>query len=169
MLNYNEKHVMKLLEFYSNLKDKIEDDNIVRENFQNIFTKFKKNNQNSTNKDMFEELEKKFFAGEKIEKPGRKTSNNNVDGGENKDPNVKRRGVQTGKRNFTKMKKQEEEDSDEDQVGKSDKKGKTSVSNNKKPQIQVNQRMSTRSNKKAVNMKEESDADDDYDDGLYSD
>lgn len=62
---------MKLIEFYSNLKDKIEDDEIVKENFQNIFNKYKK--MNSTNKEMMEELEKKFFAGEKmvINKPGK--------------------------------------------------------------------------------------------------
>lgn len=55
---------MKLIEFYTNLKDKIDDDNVVKENFQNIFAKYKKTN--NANKDIIEDLEKKFFAGEKI-------------------------------------------------------------------------------------------------------
>ena len=64
LLNYSDKHIVRLLEFYGGLKDKIEDDSVVIENFQNIFNKFKKTNQN---KDMIDELEERFFKGEKIE------------------------------------------------------------------------------------------------------
>lgn len=93
---------MKLLEFYSNLKDKIEDDEIVKENFQTIFAKFKKT---STNKEVIEELEKKFFAGEKLNLvKSSKSSNkeNNVaDSKNNSATKIKKRGV---KRNYSKMK-----------------------------------------------------------------
>lgn len=64
LLNYNEKSVNKLLELYQNLKEKI-DDEIVNDNFQAIFNRFKKNPGN-TNKENVEEMERKFFAGEKI-------------------------------------------------------------------------------------------------------
>jgi hypothetical protein len=85
---------MKLLEFYANLKDRIEDDNVVKENFQMIFNKYKKGA--NANKEAIEELEKKFFAGEKlnIARPGKKPSDNNNMKGK------KRTGV---KRNYSKM------------------------------------------------------------------
>jgi len=90
---------MKLLEFYSNLKDKIEDDDIVKENFQMIFNKYKKGV--NSNKEMIEELEKKFFAGEKfnIAKPSKNANNNQVN-------KKKKIGV---KRTFSKMKNQDDD------------------------------------------------------------
>lgn len=65
LLNYTEKSVNKLLELYQSLKEKI-DDEIVNENFAAIFARFKKNSNNNSNKENLEEMEKKFFAGEKI-------------------------------------------------------------------------------------------------------
>lgn len=62
-LHYNEKNIIKMLEFYSNLKDKIEDNDEIKDNFHTLFNKFKKT---ATNKEAIEEFEKKFFAGEKI-------------------------------------------------------------------------------------------------------
>jgi len=79
LLNYTEKSVNKLLELYQNLKEKI-DDELVFENFQAIFIKFRKNSGN-VNKENLEELERKFFAGEKfgniIAKKERKNNNIN--------------------------------------------------------------------------------------------
>lgn len=93
---------MRLLEYYSNLKDKIEDDEIVKENFQNIFTKFKK--LNTGNKEVIEELEKKFFAGEKMVVP--KTGKAATGG-------VKKEKKKTGvKRTFSKMKLEKDEDAE---------------------------------------------------------
>jgi hypothetical protein len=74
-----------------NLKDKIEDDEVVKDNFANIFAKSKKN----SNKDVIDELEKKFYAGEKPDvKPKQK-----------KEP-VKRKGT---KRNYNKMRNDDSE------------------------------------------------------------
>jgi len=91
---------MKLLDFYSNLKEKIEDDEVIKENFQNIFAKFKRsaNASASSNKEAIEELEKKFFAGEKIQiaKQSAKNSASNV--------KVKSKLKIGKKRNFSKMK-----------------------------------------------------------------
>jgi len=90
---------MKLLEFYNNLKDRIEDDNVVKENFQLIFGKFKKST--GVNKETIDELEKKFFAGEKmaISKTSRAKGINNK----------KKVGV---KRNYSKMKNGDSESVD---------------------------------------------------------
>jgi len=65
LLNYTEKSVNKLLELYQNLKAKI-DDEIVNGNFAAIFARFKKNSGANCNKESLEEMERKFFAGEKI-------------------------------------------------------------------------------------------------------
>jgi hypothetical protein len=74
-----------------NLKDRIEDDDIVKENFANIFARSKKN----SNKEVIEELEKKFYAGEKPDvKPRAK-----------KEP-VKKKGT---KRNYNKMRSDDSE------------------------------------------------------------
>jgi len=77
LLNYTEKSVNKVLELYQNLKEKI-DDEIVNENFSAIFTRFKKNSVNNVNKENLDEMEKKFFAGEKIVNTNAKVKNNNV-------------------------------------------------------------------------------------------
>lgn len=63
LLNCSEKGFNKILELYQNLKEKI-DDEIVNENFQTIFNKLKKGP--NINKENVEEMEKKFFAGEKM-------------------------------------------------------------------------------------------------------
>jgi hypothetical protein len=99
---------MKLLDFYSNLKDKIEDDEVIRENFQNIFAKFKRSASANSNKEAIEELEKKFFAGEKIHiaKQSAKNTASNV--------KVKSKQKIGKKRNFSKMKNSNLE-SEEDQ------------------------------------------------------
>jgi hypothetical protein len=66
----------------------------VKENFANIFARSKKN----SNKEVIEELEKKFYAGEKPDvKPRQK-----------REPGVKRKGT---KRNYNKMKSDSESDS----------------------------------------------------------
>lgn len=85
---------MKLLEFYANLKDRIDDDNVVQENFQMIFNKYKKGA--NANKEAIEELEKKFFAGEKLNivRPAKKPMENN---------NMKLKKRTGIKRNFSKM------------------------------------------------------------------
>lgn len=75
LLNYTEKSVNKLLELYQNLKEKI-DDEIVNENFSAIFTRFKKNSSNNVNKENLDEMEKKFFAGEKFINTNAKGKNN---------------------------------------------------------------------------------------------
>jgi hypothetical protein len=64
LLNYYDKNIVNLLEFYAGLKDKVEDDEIIIENFKNIFLNFKKTR---TSKDLIEEIKDKFFKGEKIE------------------------------------------------------------------------------------------------------
>lgn len=99
---------MKLLDFYSNLKDKIEDDEVVKENFQNIFAKFKRSASASSNREAVEELEKKFFAGEKIQiaKNAIKNAASNVKTNKTK--------MKSGiKRNFSKMKDQNANDDHE--------------------------------------------------------
>jgi len=64
LFNYTEKSINKLNELYQGLKDKIED-KIVNENFQTIFVRLRKNSGN-INKENLVEIERKFFAGEKI-------------------------------------------------------------------------------------------------------
>jgi hypothetical protein len=90
---------MKLVELYSNLKDKIVDD-IVKENFQYIFNKYKKGN--NSNKEVIEEIEKKFFAGEKF----MITKQSRGAGGVKKEK--KKVGI---KRTYSKMKNEDETDS----------------------------------------------------------
>jgi condensin complex subunit 1 len=64
LLNYNEKGLNKVLELFGNLKEKIDDD-IVNENFANIFAKYKKTST-GINKENLEDIEKKFFADGKV-------------------------------------------------------------------------------------------------------
>ena len=107
LLSYTEKNILKLAEYYGNLKDKLDDD-IVKENFQSIFNKLKKNA--SANKDVIEDLENKFFTGEKIvslatlnKQNKNKDKDNNIQNTNNK---KKRIGT---KRNYSKMKEQDED------------------------------------------------------------
>jgi condensin complex subunit 1 len=65
LLNYNDKGLNKVLELFGNLKEKIIDDDIVNENFFNIFAKYKKT-ASGMNKENLEDIEKKFFADGKV-------------------------------------------------------------------------------------------------------
>ena len=100
LLNYNDKTVNKLFDLYQNLKEKI-DDEIVNENFQNIFNKYKRNT--NVSKETVEEIEKKFFAGQKINVKKTEKGTTNVKG--------KRIGA---KRTHTKMLNKEKENEEDD-------------------------------------------------------
>ena len=88
-LNYTDKNFDKFEDLYSNLKDKIEDE-IVNENMTMIFNKFRKN---VNNKEIIENFDKKIAENKKIIEVDKKNS--------------KRR--KPLKRNFTKMKNDDEE------------------------------------------------------------
>jgi hypothetical protein len=114
------------------LKDKIEDDEIVKENFENIFAKSKKN----ANKEAIEELEKKFYAGEKPDaKPRAK-----------KEGGAKKRGV---KRNYNKLKS---EDSESVSVVSS-----SDVNNIQESSRAVSKRRAGRNNKMIIDDEDEED------------
>ncbi len=68
LLNYNnEKIATKFIEMYSEIKDKQDEDQKVKDNLIDIFAKFKKINAISVNvKQMVETAEKKFLSGEKF-------------------------------------------------------------------------------------------------------
>lgn len=169
---------MKLVEFYSNLKDKIDDDEIVTENFQNIFAKFKKGN--NVNKEAFEEIEKKFFAGEKINVNKPKTGKENK---ENLNSNVlANKNKKRIKRNYSKMKNgdNDSESALSENENTSKKPGPNSklnsniksVSNHNIVNSNIGGRINTRSalanNKKVVKDSDSEDIyADDYDDSDY--
>ena len=90
-LNYTDKNFDKFEDLYTNLKDKIEDD-IVDENMNIIFNKFKKN---GNNKEVFENVEKKI------------AESRNVNG------NVKSKKRKVVKRNFSKMRNDMDEEIEE--------------------------------------------------------
>ncbi len=92
-LNYTEKNFDKFEDLYTNLKDKIEDE-IVNENMNIIFNKFKKN---ISNKEVFENVEKKMAENNKANVVEKKAS--------------KRKRNQ--KRNYNKMKNDMEDEMDE--------------------------------------------------------
>lgn len=157
---------MKLLEFYSNLKDKIEDDDIVKENFQVIFAKFKKSA--SANKEAIEELEKKFFAGEKLNiqkgknqgqnQPGLASAQKNIGGNKNR-----KRGV---KRTYSKMKNNDyDSDSVDNDLGESENSNvkNRNAANNIQRVSTRNMRSATKNNQKRNTVNdEESDYDEDF-------
>jgi hypothetical protein len=151
---------MKLVELYSNLKDKIVDDDIVKENFQNIFNKYKKGN--NANKEAIEEIEKKFFAGEKfvINKQSRGTGA----GGAKKEK--KKIGV---KRTYSKMRIEDETDSivsEQNNINSNDNDVAQSQKSQKEKQQPVNKR-NTRQVKNRKKIVDDSDNDGNDNDSEY--
>jgi hypothetical protein len=147
---------MKLVEFYSNLKEKMIDD-IVKENFQTIFNKYKRSN--NSNKEAIEAIEKKFFAGERIiiNKSNNDHNRNNV--------GSKRGKQKVGfKRTHSQM-KSDENDEDESNVMSNDRNKENNIPmnvqrRNNKPAKKDNNINKDNKNSKKNNIIE--DTDDDY-------
>ncbi len=167
LLNYNDKHIMKLLEFYANLKDRIENDDIVKDNFQVIFNKYKKGA--NANKEAIEELEKKFFAGEKLNIAAKPT--NIKKPAENANKNKKRTGV---KRTYSKMRNPGSVDDDSSLVESNEVDPASRFGSNSKPKLKsnthsnniasANERASRPNRARKVIVLDESD-EEDYEDG----
>jgi hypothetical protein len=136
------------LEFYASLKDKIEDD-VVKDNFALIFAKYKKGP--NANKEAIEDLEKKFFAGEKLNLP------------------KKEKKMKTGtKRNFNRLRKTDEESKDESEDVSSNLTSNVKKSKNKNninSNLSNNERSRRQGNRKVVI---EDDSQDDRSDFDYS-
>lgn len=111
LLHYNEKGFNKVLELFGNLKEKIDDD-IVNENFSNIFAKYKKS-ASGLNKENLEEIERKFNAKEKMNfkgKSGKAEKNSGRVGSKRTNSNMK-----SNLKMRSKSKEAIEEDEDEDE------------------------------------------------------
>ena len=112
LLNYNsEKILMKFLESYADIKDKCDDDEDVKANLNEIFTKFNKiQNLNPNIKETLENAEKKIMKGEKliIKNNNSKKSSRSISRANSK--NVSRSPSKRKKRTHKQMEAIDEED-----------------------------------------------------------
>ena len=153
--------MMKFLESYSEIKNKCDDDDDVKINLAEIFTKFNKiQNLNPNVKETLENAEKKIMKGEKLtikNNNSKKSSRNNSRGNSK---NESRSGSPLKKLNIKRTHKQMEAIDEQDEIieerKKSKSKGKISKKNIKKNK-----------GKKKNESESDNDFDDEYSD--YSD